>query len=107
MLPPMPSPSALRFAVAAAIVAPLAFWMFGTGCGPDQTYIWLCLNPVTGKEDGMIYDSNHYVNGVLDPCHCFDPCGPSNECPIVVLDAGSPSAPGCDAGADDAGDGGP
>jgi hypothetical protein len=40
------------------------------------------------------------VNGVFDPCHCYDPCGPSKECPIVV-DAG-PTPPGCDAG-----DGGP
>src|SRR5262249_7343138 len=63
---------------------------------------WICLNPATGKEDGSIYDSTHYVHGEADPCHCYDPCGPSKSCPIVV-DAGPP-APDC--GAPDAGDGG-
>jgi hypothetical protein len=62
--------------------------------------IWVCLNPATGKVDDAPYDDNHYVNGVFDPCHCYDPCGPEKSCPIVV-DAGPP-APGCDAG-----DGGP
>ncbi len=51
---------------------------------------------MTGKIDGSFYDANHYVNGVLDPCHCYDPCGPEASCPIVV-DAG-PLPPGCDAG---------
>jgi hypothetical protein len=71
--------------------------------GPDVTEIWICLNPVTGKEDSSIYDSNHYVNGVFDPCHCYDPCGPEKSCPDVV-DAG-PRPPGCDGGG--GGDGGP
>ncbi len=56
------------------------------GCGDNQV-IWLCLNPATGKEDGSIGDDSHYVNGVYDPCHCYDPGGPSKACPIVV-DAG-------------------
>jgi hypothetical protein len=51
--------------------------------------IWICNNPLTGKEDPTVYDSNHYVNGVFDPCHCYDPCGESKECPILV-DAGPP-----------------
>jgi hypothetical protein len=68
---------------------------------PSAHRIWICLNPVTGKEDGSIHDDNHYVNGVFDPCHCYDPCGPENTCPDVV-DAG-PLPPGCDAGANDAG----
>jgi hypothetical protein len=72
------------------------------GCGPDQMEIWFCLNPATGKVDGAPYDANHYVKGVFDPCHCYDPCGPEKSCPIVV-DAGLPPL-GCDAG--DASDGG-
>ena len=100
---------ALRFAVAVALLAPLAagagVFGAGVGCGPDQSVSWFCLNPATGKVPGGPYDSTHYVNGVFDPCHCYDPCGELPQCPIVVLDAGSPSAPGCDAG-DDAGDAG-
>jgi hypothetical protein len=95
----LPTPRrALRFAIAAAILAPLASGVFGAGvgCGPNQHDIWLCLNPVTGKEDSSVYDANHSVNGVFDPCHCYDPCGPEKSCPSVV-DAGPP-APGCDAG---------
>jgi hypothetical protein len=73
------------------------------GCGPDQSFLWLCLNPVTGKEDEQIYDANNYFDGQPDPCHCFDKCGPSKSCPIVV-DAGPPPA---DAGCmEDGGDGG-
>ena len=94
----------MRFAIAAAIVALLAAGLFGAGCGPDQMRIWVCLNPVTGKEDGSIFDSSHFVNGTPDPCHCYDPCGPLKTCPDVV-DAG-PLPLGCDAGAGDAGDGG-
>jgi hypothetical protein len=74
------------------------------GCGPNTSFFWICLNPVTGKEDGSIYDANHYVNGVADPCHCYDPCGPEKTCPIVV-DAGPPG-PGCEAGAGGGGGGG-
>lgn len=92
--PPMLRP-ALRFAILAAVVAPLAAAAFGAGagCGPNTTEIWVCLNPVTGKEDGTIYDATHYVNGEPDPCHCYDPCGPSKSCPDVV-DAG-PLPPNC------------
>jgi hypothetical protein len=60
--------------------------------------VWLCLNPVTGKEDATVGDPDHFVNGAADPCHCYDPCGPSKECPISV-DAGPPPV-GCDAGDD-------
>lgn len=78
------------------------------GCGPSESFFWLCLNPKTGKEDGSIYDSSHYVHGVADPCHCYDPCGPQKTCPIVV-DAGPPP-PGCNgstgAGAGGGGSGG-
>ena len=49
---------------------------------------WVCLNPVTGFEDGSVFDADHYSNGVFDPCHCYDPEGPSKACPIPV-DAGS------------------
>jgi hypothetical protein len=98
MRQPPPLRHALRFAVAAAVVAPLAFAVLGagSGCGPDETMIWFCLNPVTGKIDDSIYDSNHLVNGEPDPCHCYDPCGPEKTCPIVV-DAGPPG-PDCGAG---------
>jgi hypothetical protein len=69
----------------------------GFACGPVQSVGWICLNPITGKEDGNTYDHNNYANGQPDPCHCYDPCGPAKSCPIVV-DAG-PLGPGCDAGA--------
>jgi hypothetical protein len=94
---------ALRFAIAAAALVSAAGLGAAVGCGPDQTTVWFCLNPVTGKEGDAPYDATHYVNGVFDPCHCYDPCGPERTCPIVVLDAGSPSSPGCDAGASDGG----
>jgi len=94
--------SALCFAVALAVggLAPVSCGWFG----PQQTEIWICLNPVTGKEDSSIYDPNHSVNGVFDPCHCYDPCGPERSCPDVV-DAGL-LPPGCDAGDVDGGDAG-
>jgi hypothetical protein len=93
----------LGFAFAAATLVSAVLGV-AAGCGPNQNVFWVCLNPVTGKDDGSIYDANHYVNGVADPCHCYDPCGPEKSCPIVV-DAG-PAAPGCDAGASsDAGGG--
>ena len=58
------------------------------------------LDPATGKESNVDYDPNHYVGGVFDPCNCYDPCGPSKACPIVV-DAGPPPLDAmCDAGAD-------
>jgi hypothetical protein len=77
-------------AIAAAVPGALA------GCGPDNVTLWVCLNPATGKLDTSIYDDSHYVDGMPDPCHCFDPCGPAPTCPVVV-DAGPPG-PGCDAG---------
>jgi hypothetical protein len=92
---------ALRFAAALAVLLTSAGLGVFAGCGPDQDVSWICLNPVTGKIDGSYYDTNHVVNGVVDPCHCYDPCGPLKSCPIVV-DAGTPP-PGCDV---DAGDGG-
>jgi hypothetical protein len=98
-----PSPPPRRpLRAAVALAALVASGTLGSICGYNQE-IWLCLNPVTGKEDGNWYDTNHYVNGVADPCHCYDPCGPEKSCPIVV-DAGPPG-PGCETG--DAGDGGP
>jgi hypothetical protein len=95
MRQPLTLRHALRFAVVAALT-PLVSVAFGAGCGPDQTEVWFCLNPVTGKLDGAPYDATHYVNGVFDPCHCYDPCGPTKSCPIQV-DAGPP-APGCNVG---------
>ena len=79
----------------------LAVAVAAVGCGPNTSVFWVCLNPVTGKDDGSIYDSTNFHDGVADPCHCYDACGPSKECPIVV-DAG-PLPPGCDGGADGAG----
>jgi hypothetical protein len=69
--------------------------MAGTplACGPYPE-IWVCFDPGTGHE-GTYYDGNHYSHGVSDPCHCYDPCGPADTCPILV-DAGPP----CDAGTD-------
>ena len=66
------------------------------GCGPEQAVGWICLNATTGKEDPNTYDPNHVVNGMPDPCHCYDLCGPLKTCPIPV-DAG-PAPPGCEAG---------
>lgn len=86
--------------VVTALLAPVVLGS-GAGCAPDG--LWICQNPATGKDDpNAPYDENHYVNGVFDPCHCYDPCGPAATCPILV-DAGPPG-PGCHAG--DAGDGG-
>ena len=91
----------MRFAAAAAGLCALC--TLGSLCGPDVTEVWFCLNPATGHLDGDPYDANHYVGGVFDPCHCYDPCGPLKSCPIDV-DAG-PRPPGCDAGASDAASG--
>jgi hypothetical protein len=90
----------------------LAVVLLAVGCGvfgPNKQELWACLNPDSGKLTGAPYDATHYVNGVFDPCHCYDPCGPEASCPIAV-DAGPPG-PGCDAGDDGAegaggGDGG-
>jgi hypothetical protein len=97
---PYASRRVLRFAaVLVALAMPAA--LGEVAClGPDQNTVWLCLNPVTGHIDGTFYDSNHYVHGVFDPCHCYDPCGPLKSCPIDV-DAGPPPS-GCDAGGSDA-----
>ncbi len=92
---------ALRFALPA--VALVAFGMFGAiACFGENVIVWVCLNPETGKLDDTIYDKNNFVNGVADPCHCYDACGSAKTCPILV-DAGELD-PGCDAG--DGGDGG-
>jgi hypothetical protein len=98
MLPPPPPRFArrLRLALAVAVVLGSGVLVALAGCGPNNIVVWICLNPVTGKEDGTVYDDTHYVNGVADPCHCYDPCGPEKSCPILV-DAGPPG-PGCDAG---------
>jgi hypothetical protein len=91
----------LRLAFGLATILCAGVLGAGVGCAEQDYTLWICLNPVTGKEDGTIGDESHFVNGVFDPCHCYDPCGPQKTCPIVV-DAGPPP-PGCDA---DAGDGG-
>jgi hypothetical protein len=102
----MPSPHLLRFALAAAALLSAAVLGAAVGCGPDQHMVWFCLNPATGKVDGAPYDTTHYVNGVFDPCHCYDPCGPEKSCPITV-DAGPPPPDAmCEAGDGDAGDDG-
>jgi len=78
---------ALRFA-AASFAASVLLAAALASCGPIQNVeVWICLNPVTMKEDPNEYDPNHYVNGVFDPCHCFDPGGPEPQCPLEV-DAG-------------------
>jgi hypothetical protein len=96
MRSPSPSRRALRLALALAALVASAVLGAAVGCGPDTTTLWLCLNPVTGKDDPNTYDPTHVVGGVFDPCHCYDPCGPAKTCPVVV-DAGPPP-PGCDAG---------
>ena len=102
ILAPMYSPPThrrvLRFALVGAALLATATLGAAVGCGPDQSVGWICLNPVTGKIDGSYYNANHYVNGVFDPCNCYDPCGPAKSCPILV-DAGPPAL-GCDAGDD-------
>jgi hypothetical protein len=89
--------NAPRLAVAVTLtVAGLAVLaIVGANVGCDPLVIWVCNNRATGKSDATIWDADHYVNGVFDPCHCYDPCGPMPECPILV-DAGPP----CDAGSD-------
>jgi hypothetical protein len=106
MAPPLAFSRPLRFTLAAAVIIPLASGVLNMGCGPDQTAIWVCFDPGTGHL-GTYYDANHYVNGVFDPCHCYDPCGPADTCSILV-DAGPPSGAGCmhDGGGTGGGDGG-
>jgi hypothetical protein len=103
----MRQPYALRFAIAAVTLLSAAVLGAAVGCGPNQSIAWICLNPVTGKESQVDYDVNHYVNGMFDPCHCYDPCGPEKSCPIMV-DAGPPSPDAMCEAADesDAGDAG-
>jgi hypothetical protein len=83
--------SALRLSAAAAVTvaAVTASMLAGSavGCGDEQE-VWVCDNPWTGKADQNFYDSKHFVGGVFDPCHCYDPSGPARTCPILV-DAGS------------------
>jgi hypothetical protein len=70
-------------------------------CGPNSQELWECNNPVNGKADPSVYDANHYVNGVFDPCHCYDPCGELPQCPLLINDGGpAPDAACGDAGAD-------
>jgi hypothetical protein len=93
----LPSTSrALRFPLMLAAIGAVAGSGAAVGCGPDVTVIWTCINPETGRLDPNTYDPNHYVDGVFDPCHCYDPCGEQKTCPILV-DAGPPT-PGCDGG---------
>ncbi len=95
----MPS---IRPSLLAAVVllAPLA-------CGRYSQEIWICLDPTTGKLDEA-YKWYDYAaigpDGLIDPCHCYDPCGSQPQCPILV-DAGPPPAT-CDAGDAGAGGGG-
>ena len=90
-------PRFLRAAVVLVALAAVLVALAAVGCGPDVMNLWICINPATGKLDTSIGDPNHYVDGMADPCHCYDPCGPAPTCPFVV-DAG-PLPPGCDAGA--------
>jgi hypothetical protein len=94
---PLPRRS-LRLAVAGTFLCALC--TLGSLCDQPPNDYWVCINPATGREDPSIGDPNHYSNGMLDPCHCYDPCGEAPICPILV-DAGPPG-PGCDGG-----DGGP
>jgi len=82
---------ALRVSAAGAILAIVAATAgYAIGCGSPQEF-WACNSAITGKADPNYYDLTHYVNGVFDPCHCYDPTGPLLTCPIAV-DAG-PDAP--------------
>jgi hypothetical protein len=97
-----PHPRPVRIILALALLAPAALFAMVNGCGPDSSFFWVCLDPVTGKESSTYYDSTNFYEGQPDPCHCYDKCGPEKTCPIVV-DAGAPP-PGCPM---DGGDGGP
>jgi hypothetical protein len=72
---------ALRFAALVVVGALAAAGAGAVGCGPNGQVLWICLDPVTGKENNAFSDPNHYVNGVYDPCHCYDPSGPAKTCP--------------------------
>ncbi len=74
---------ALRLSIAAAASTLLAAAL--TSCGPTTETTWSCIDPATGKEDSNApYDPTHYVDGVFDPCHCYDPGGELPQCPILV-----------------------
>ena len=91
----LPLMVALRLDAASFAASVLLAAALGS-CSDQNFTVWICLNPVTGKDDPNEYDPNHYVNGTLDPCHCFDPGGPEPQCPLAVdaglVDAG-PDAP--------------
>jgi hypothetical protein len=90
---------ALRLCAALATSTLLAVAL--GSCGPQDQNTWSCLSPVTHRIDPSIYDSNHYVNDVFDPCHCYDPCGELPQCPFLINDGGpAPDAACGDAGAD-------
>ena len=101
-MPPHPM-TPLRFALVVVALAATFTSVLGVGCGPDQQEIWVCFDPGTGHE-GTYHDNNHYVGGVFDPCHCYDPCGPADTCPFLVDAGPRPLDAGCNPG--DAGDGG-
>src|SRR5262249_28479253 len=98
--PPMrkPRPSRRAVCLASALCCLVSSAGVGNiGCGPDNSVVWFCLNPATGTLDGAPYDANHFVGGVFDPCHCYDPCGALKSCPISV-DAGARRPGACDGG---------
>jgi hypothetical protein len=101
------SRSPLRLGLALALLV-AAMAVLAIACNYQDTFVWICLNPVTGKEDSSIYDPNSFHNGQPDPCHCYDVCGPSKECPIVVDASAPPADAGCmaDGGGSGGGDGG-
>ena len=94
--------SVLRFSLAAFAASSLLAAAALGSCGINTEAIWICNNPATGKApDDAIYDPKHYVDGVFDPCHCYDPCGELPQCPILVNDGGpAPGAVCADAGTD-------
>ena len=91
---------------AAAFASSLLAAVALASCDFGNETLWLCIDPATGRSDSNSpYDQAHYVNGVFDPCHCYDPCGELRQCPILVNDGGpAPGAvcpeAGGDAGAD-------
>jgi hypothetical protein len=94
----------LRAALVLAVLGAAVGLVASAGCEPTNINVWICENPTNHKLDPSIYDANHYVGGMPDPCHCYDPCGPQPTCPIVV-DAG-PLPSGCDGGSGSGGGGG-
>jgi hypothetical protein len=81
--------NALRLSAAAAYVAVILAAVALGACEDSIQQLWFCDDPATGKQDANSpYDQTHSVDGVFDPCHCYDPGGPLPQCPILV-DAGS------------------